>query len=228
MRSTGGFTVLLLAAAATACHRGDRDHVGPDEPHGIAELQARAATMAPPAPPPKPRCADDAWTTYGHDAARTSTSAGCLFAPLRGGWTFSPRWVKGTPSHATRLAVAGDAVYVTGGIGPTPTVWRLDAATGSIGWTYITMADATRDGWPTLAGDRIVLVDDGVYTVDAATGKGHRGELDAWGESLTDGERLYAENDRYWDGYGLSVSAFDLEANKLWRRDYQALVRFFT
>ena len=90
------------------------------------------------------------------------------------------------------------------------------------------MADSTRDGWPTLAGPKVMLVDDGVYSVDAATGVGHRGELDVWGECLTDGERLFAENDQYWDGYGLYVSAFDLEAKLLWRRDYDALVRFFT
>ncbi|HEY5245273.1 MAG TPA: hypothetical protein VIJ60_06355, partial [Acidimicrobiales bacterium] len=99
--------------------------------------------------------------------------------------------------------MAGDAVYVSGGIGPTPTVWRLGVGTGDIRWTYITMADATRDGWPTLAGPKVMLVDDGVYSIDAATGKGHRGELDAWGESLADGDHLFAENDQYWDGYGL-------------------------
>jgi outer membrane protein assembly factor BamB len=179
-------------------------------------------------PGPPPACQDAGWTTYAHDAARTSASSGCLFAPLRASWSFSPRWVKGTPSHATRTVLAGDAAYVTGGIGPTPTVWRLDARTGAIVWTYITMADATRDGWPTLAGTKVMLVDDGVYSIDASTGKGHRGELDAWGESLTDGDHLFAENDRYWDGYGLYLSAFDLEAKLQWRRDYDALVRFFT
>jgi len=136
--------------------------------------------------------------------------------------------VKGTPSHATRAIVSNDALYVTGGIGPTPTIWRLDPATGAIVWTYVTMADSTRDNWPTLEGDKLLLVDDGVYSIDAATGHGHRGELDAWGESLTEGLHLYAENDQYWDGYGLYVSAFDLEARLLWRRDYDALIRFFT
>jgi outer membrane protein assembly factor BamB len=218
----------VLPAAAGACGRVPYDRLGPDEPLGVAELQsASAATMTLPVPL-APACADDGWTTYGHDSARTSASGGCLYAPLRMSWSFSPHWVKGTPSHATRVVVAGDAVFVSGGIGPTPTVWRLDRANGTIGWTYVTMADSTRDGWPTLAGTKLMLVDDGVYSIDAATGRGHRGELDAWGESVTDGERLYAENDQYWDGYGLYVSAFDLEARLLWRRDYDALVRFFT
>ncbi|HEY3815604.1 MAG TPA: PQQ-binding-like beta-propeller repeat protein [Polyangiaceae bacterium] len=227
MRFTGHLGLLLLSVAAAACGRAQGAGPAPEDPLGVPELQSPAARVDPP-PPPPPSCLDDAWTTYGHDAARTSTTGGCLFAPLRASWSFSPRWVKGTPSHATRTIVAGDAVYVTGGIGPTPTVWRLDAKTGAIEWTYITMADATRDGWPTLAGTKVMLVDDGVYSIDAATGKGHRGELDAWGESLTDGDQLFAENDRYWDGYGLYLSAFDLEAKLLWRRDYDALVRFFT
>ncbi len=227
--------VPLLAGAAAAvslaCGRSPRDEATAEPAMGIAALQSSAVQPpAPSLPPPPtpPACADDAWSTYGHDAARTSASAGCLSAPLRLAWSFSPHWVKGTPSHATRAVVAGDAVYATGGIGPTPTVWRLDATSGAIVWTYVTMADATRDGWPTLAGAKVMLVDDGAYSIDAATGSGHRGELDAWGESLVDGDRMYAENDRYWDGYGLYLAAFDLEAKRLWRRDYDALVRFFS
>jgi outer membrane protein assembly factor BamB len=227
LRFTGHFSLLLLPVAATGCSRAPGAGPAPEDPLRAPELQVPAVRAALP-PPPPPSCPDDAWTTYGHDPARTSTTGGCLFGPLRASWSFSPHWVKGTPSHATRAVADGDAVYVTGGIGPTPTVWRLHAKTGAIGWTYITMADATRDGWPTLAGSKVMLVDDGVYSIDAATGKGHRGELDAWGESLTDGDRLFAENDRYWDGYGLYLSAFDLEAKLLWRRDYDALVRFFT
>jgi outer membrane protein assembly factor BamB len=228
LRFTGHFLLLVLPVAAGACGRAPRARLAPEEPLGVAELQSLTATQVDPPVAAPPTCVDDGWTTYGHDRARTSATEGCLFAPLRPSWSFSPHWVKGTPSHATRAVVASDAVYVTGGIGPTPTVWRLDAKTGAIGWTYITMADATRDGWPTLAGTKVMLVDDGVYSIDAATGRGHRGELDAWGESLTDGEHLFAENDQYWDGYGLYLSAFDLEAKLLWRRDYDALVHFFT
>lgn len=213
--------------AAATCGCSPRARPVPDEVPGIAELQSPFRVDPTPLPV-RPSCQDAGWTTYAHDPARTSASSGCLFAPLHASWSFSPRWVKGTPSHATRAVVAGDAVYVSGGIGPTPTIWRLGVGTGDIRWTYITMADATRDGWPTLAGPKVMLVDDGVYSIDAATGKGHRGELDAWGESLTDGDHLFAENDQYWDGYGLYLSAFDLEAKLQWRRDYDALVHFFT
>jgi outer membrane protein assembly factor BamB len=71
----------------------------------------------------------------------------------------------------------------------------------------------------------VYLVDDGVNEADATTGAGHRAELDAWGESLSDGQHLFAENDWYLDGYGLYLSAFDLDLKLLWRRDYNALAR---
>jgi outer membrane protein assembly factor BamB len=64
-----------------------------------------------------------------------------------------------------------------------------------------------------------------VNSVDARTGVGHRAELDAWGESLTDGTRIFAENDWYLDGWGLYVSAFDQDLKLLWRRDYNALAK---
>jgi outer membrane protein assembly factor BamB len=214
--------------AAGASGRAFEARLAAAGPPGVAESQPLDLRSPAPTPPPSASCTDAGWTTYAHDSARTSASSGCLVGPLRRSWSFTPHSVKGTPSHAARVVVTNDAVYVTGGIGPTPTLWRLDPSNGVVGWTYVTMADATRDDWPTVAGAKVMLVDDGVYSVDASTGKGHRGELDAWGASLTDGERLYAENDRYWDGYGLYVSAFDLDASLLWRRDYDALVRFFT
>jgi outer membrane protein assembly factor BamB len=229
LRITPWLPALALVASSASCHRDARDQVGPDDPLAAAAMKTQPfVSPVDPAPAPRPRCVNDAWTTYGHDAARTSASGGCLAPPLRSGWSFRPGLVKGAPSHASRAVVTADAVYISGIIGPTPSVWRLDPSSGAVTWTYLTLAEATREGWPTVAGSTVALIDDGVYVVDTVTGKGHRGELDAWGESLIAGDRLYAENDRYWDGYGLYVSAFDLDARLLWRRDYQALVRFFT
>ena len=231
LRITPRLLWLGFVAAVPACHRDAQDQLRPEDPAAIAAVaasQAPAMQVTPPPTPARPRCIADSWTTYGHDAARTSASASCLVAPLHAAWSFRPGLVKGAPSHASRAVVTADAVYVSGIIGPTPSVWRLDPASGVAGWAYLTLAEATREGWPTVSGSTVALVDDGVYVVDATTGKGHRGELDAWGESLIEGDRLFAENDRYWDGYGLYVSAFDLDAKLLWRRDYQALVRFFT
>lgn len=192
-------------------------------PPGAAELQAlREAT------PPVPTCADDAWTTYGHDAARTSASGGCLWGPLHLAWSATPRsFVDGTTLQgtATRAIAEAGAVYVAGALGPVPSLWRMAADTGKTKWGYESHTEAPRGGWPTFANDRVYLVDDGVNFADAATGHGRRAELDAWGESVSDGERLFAENNWYLDGYGLYVSAFDMDLKLLWRRDYNALSR---
>jgi outer membrane protein assembly factor BamB len=118
-----------------------------------------------------------------------------------------------------------DAVYIAGARGPTPMLWRADARRGTFDWAYDSHTEAVRGGWPTLAAGRVYLVDDGVNAVDSRTGAGHRAELDAWGESLADGSRLFAENDWYLDGYGLYLSAFDHDLRLLWRRDYNALMR---
>ncbi|HEX8790388.1 MAG TPA: PQQ-binding-like beta-propeller repeat protein [Polyangiaceae bacterium] len=189
---------------------------------GAAEMQAEREHLAPPAP----SCGSDAWTTYGHDAARTSASDGCLWGPLRLAWSQTPQsFVDGTTLQgtATHAIADGDAVYVAGALGPVPSVWRMAADTGKTKWGYESHTEAPRGGWPTVAKDRVYLVDDGVNWADVETGRGRRAELDAWGESVSDGERLFAENNWYLDGYGLYVSAFDMDLKLLWRRDYNAL-----
>jgi outer membrane protein assembly factor BamB len=225
-----------LARACTACLLASpacsRAAAAPaiDEPAPLPAAELRSLGLAGPSsssplPAPAPKCTSDPWTTYGHDSARTSASGGCVSGPLHVAWTFSPHCRTGCPSRVTRAIAEADAVYAAGGFSWEPALWRLDARSGSLVWTYSTGGDSVRDGWPTLAPGRVMLVDDGIFTVDRATGRGHRGELDSWGESVTDGERLYAENTWYLDGYGLYVSAFDLEASLIWRRDYNALAR---
>jgi outer membrane protein assembly factor BamB len=191
-------------------------------PLGVAELQARVVE---PVPPPAPVCKGDAWTTYGHDAARTSASGGCVRGALRVAWKTQPKCAIGCPAFATHAIADADSVYLAGAHGPQPTLWRADAKQGALAWKYLTGTEAVRGGWPTLANGRVILVDDGVNSVDARTGIGHRAELDAWGESLTDGTRIYAENSWYLDGWGLYVSAFDQDLKLLWRKDYNALAK---
>lgn len=226
--SPSRFLALLsgLLAAVAGCRQTQPSIAAEPETDpvpGVAELQARE----PRSPPPvvAPACGADPWTTYAHDAARTSASGGCLAGPLRLAWTFAPRSATGATTFATRAIADADAVYVAGALGPTPALWRVGAADGKAAWSYDSRTESVRGGWPTLAAGRVYLVDDGVNAADAATGVGHRAELDAWGESLSDGERLFAENDWYLDGYGLYLSAFDLDLKLLWRRDYNALAR---
>jgi outer membrane protein assembly factor BamB len=211
--------LLGLVLAVAGCRRAAEITPDPDPGPGVAELQKHDD-----APPPPP-CGAEGWTTYGHDAARTSASQGCVEGALHATWSFAPRSSVGMVSYATRAIADGDAVYVAGALGPVPTLWRLDATTGKPTWSYDSRTESVRGGWPTLAAGHVYLVDDGVNVADALTGAGHRAELDAWGESVSDGKHLFAENDWYLDGYGLYVSAFDLDLKLLWRRDYNALAR---
>jgi outer membrane protein assembly factor BamB len=189
---------------------------------GLAELQGPGVA---PIDAPASICRDDAWTTYGHDAARTSASGGCVRGALRVAWRLAPKCATGCTSFATRAIADADSVFVAGAYGPVPTLWRADARRGAFTWRYDSHTECVRRGWPTLAGGQVILVDDGVNAADARTGIGRRAELDAWGESLWDGTRIFAENDWYLDGWGLYLSAFDRDLHLLWRRDYNALAR---
>lgn len=225
------FPAVLALVALSSCRPASSiDAAGADPldvaPPGAAEMQARTELM----PPPPAPCANEAWTTYAHDPARTSASGGCLRGPLHLAWSAPPRsLVDGSTLQgtATRAIADADAVYVAGALGPVPSLWRMAADGGKTQWTYESHTEAPRGGWPTRAKDRVYLVDDGVNYADAATGRGRRAELDAWGESVSDGERLFAENDWYLDGYGMYVSAFDMDLKLLWRRDYNALSRAY-
>ncbi|HEY8039150.1 MAG TPA: PQQ-binding-like beta-propeller repeat protein [Polyangiaceae bacterium] len=207
---------------ATGCRTPPALH---DEPTlaGVTELQGR--DYEPVVTPAVPLCTSDAWTTYAHDGARTSASGGCLSGPLHVAWRFAPRCTGGCTPYATHAIGDTGSAFVSGALGPTPALWRVDVQTGKAEWAFNSGAECVRGGWPTLAANKVVLVDDGVSMADVATGAGHRTELDAWGESVTDGEHVFAENDWYLDGYGLSMSAFELDGHLLWRRDYNALAR---
>jgi outer membrane protein assembly factor BamB len=113
---------------------------------------------------------------------------------------------------------AGDAVYVAGLRGDAPVLHRLDAS-GAPSWTFDSRADIHRDHWPTLDGDRIVLDDDGLYVIDTATGEHEGRGLDSWGQSATDGERLYVTNTWQEDGPGLYAAAYDAAGKMLWKTD---------
>src|SRR6516162_11838990 len=128
----------LALAFLAACRPTSSIDAAPAEPvenpPGAAEMQAQREMI-----PPPPSCANDAWTTYGHDAARTSASGGCLWGPLHLAWSMAPRsFVDGTTLQgtATHAIADEDAVYVAGALGPVPSVWRMAADTGKTKWGY--------------------------------------------------------------------------------------------
>ena len=128
-------------------------------------------------------------------------------------------------SFATHAIADSGAVYVAGALGPVPTMWRLGVADGKPAWSYDSRTHASAaDGPPSPAGACTSSTTASTWPTRRpawATGEA----FDAWGESVSDGEHLFAENDWYLDGYGLYLSAFNMNIKLLWRRDYNALAR---
>jgi outer membrane protein assembly factor BamB len=176
---------------------------------------AAAAAIAHAAPP----CGHDAWSTYAHDAARTSASDGCVVPPLRTAWTFAPPLRPGREARAAHALLDADAAYVQGVAGKSPMLWRVDARSGQLAWTFDSRADVPLVTWPTLAPRTVLMVDDGVFFVDPARGTNRGKELDAWGQSLADGDRVIVCNTWQTDGWGPYLAAFDLDGQTLWKKD---------
>ena len=208
--------ILSCAPAATRAPRASLPSTAPpahSPPLGVTD------TPLLPAPPAPVACGTDGWTTYGHDAARTSASGACLHTPLSRRWTFAPPSRGGRDARVAHAIVDGDAVYAEGTLGDSPALWKLDARTGALTWSFDSRADIPHRMWPTLAPHTVLMVDDGIFLVDPETGRNRGRELDAWGESLTDGTRLFVMNTWQADGLGPYVAALDLDGHAVWRRD---------
>jgi outer membrane protein assembly factor BamB len=191
----------------------------PPPPPARAPTLALAELAVVPSPTSPVPCGADGWATYAHDAARTSASGACLRAPLSPSWRFVPRSRGGREARVAHAVVDGDDVYAEGTLGDAPALWKLSAPTGEVVWTFDSRADIAHLMWPTLAPRTVLLVDDGIFLVDPETGKNRGRELDAWGESLTDGTSLFVMNTWQADGLGPYVGALDLDGRSLWRRD---------
>ena len=157
---------LFLLLTTTGCGRALAADPGP----GIAERQGSGVPEETPIAPPV--CGQGGWTTYAHDNQRTSASDGCIVGPLSLAWTFAPTSPRSANARATHVVASDMVVFVSGGIGETSVVWRLGVGDTTPAWTF-GHGDSVRNGWPTWAGDRVYLVDDGVNVVNAATGEGH-------------------------------------------------------
>jgi len=214
------FSRLALVACIVACTRAATPPEVPPAPiPALPPVLAVSEVPVLPTPEPPVACGADGWTTYAHDAARTSASGACLHTPLTRGWTFDPPSRGGRDAVVTHAVTDGDWVYVQGTLGDAPALWKLDARTGAVAWSFDSRADIPHRMWPTLAPHTVVMVDDGIFLVDAGTGKNRGRELDVWGESLAEGERLFVMNTWQADGLGPYVAALDLDGHPLWRRD---------
>ena len=76
-------------------------------------------------------------------------------------------------AFATHAIGDADTVYVSGADGPSSAIWRLDARDARAAWSYA-WGDSVREAWPTTAGDKVYLVDDGVNVVTRPRDAGAR------------------------------------------------------
>ena len=220
-------TARSAAQASGALSDDVADQEGAADTQGQSQSQSHShslvavADVTPsPAPvPARPACGHDAWSTYAHDAARTSASDGCVTPPLRVAWSFAPPPRPGRESRAAHALLDGEGVYVQGVAGKSPVLWRVDPRAGDLGWTFDSRADVPLGTWPTLGPRTVLMVDDGVFFVDPGSGANRGRELDAWGQSIADGDRVYVANTWQTDGWGPYLAAFDLDGQTLWKKD---------
>jgi len=172
-----------------------------------------------------PSCGTDAWSTYGHDARRSSASDGCVKGALATAWRYAPEAPSGKKVNAVFNAIAqGDAVFVTWSASNDPYLGTTAAdrvdPTGARVWTFDSGTDSNLGNWPSVAWTSLVLNEDGIYYLDLATGMKTGGNgVDDWGQTLTDGTRLYAVNDSHVDGPGIYVGAYDAMVKQLWQQN---------
>lgn len=185
---------------------------------GDAGAATADAAAAPTPPAPTDACGNEPWAMFAHDAARTSASHGCVEGALKIAWSFRPKGTCGYKSRTGRVQHAvgdGDATFASGDCGGAPAVWRVDASGNGV-WT-MSRADYSRASWPAIGEAGIVSTDDGVFVVDPATGKWRGRELDVWGESIVDGDRIYVDNTWQLDGAGPFVGRLDPTLHWVWK-----------
>jgi hypothetical protein len=234
-----GQRALLLATLLLACGRGGAS--SPDDAGSsdatVPEGGVDAAGDAPPLV-----CGNGAWTTYGHDARRTSASDGCVTGPLTQAWRYVPSAVALADGGVKEVravdhaSAQGDAVFLSWGSenfingqpgGTTQAVDRVDPATGKMVWSYIPVfGDASFGKWATVGLGGVMFDSDGLYWVDAATGALLHGYgVDYWGDVLTDSTQAYANNTMFVDGPPLFVSAYDTMGKQLWQENVAGVTK---
>ena len=177
---------------------------------------------------PVPSCGTSAWLTYGHDAARTFASDGCITGPLTSSWSYTPTPIAGHTVTAVHHALAAtDAIYLQWAGSDSPyigtTAADLVSPAGARVWTYDSGSDANMGNWASVSGANLVIDDDGVYFVDRATGKSTvKTGVDWWGQTIADtaGGVWFVTTSKS-DGPGLFVGELDVTAKIVWQGNKQ-------
>ena len=177
------------------------------------------------APPPcsGPGANPDAWSTYGHDARRTSASNGCIHASLTEAWRYG-----GNGGDASAFvpgfynAIADKSALYVHVQFSAPTVDRVAAVDGTRAWRFKGSADYDTGNWLTLGLGYVLADDDGIYLINVADGtlKTTSG-VDWWGQSAADDQRFYLVTATHGDGPGAFVGAWEVAKGLTWKANVQ-------
>ena len=179
-----------------------------------------------------PACGNAGWTTYGADAARTFATDGCIDGPLTMAWHYVPTAPSGRTTNGIHGIVAtSDGVYLQWMATDPPytgtTAMDRISLDGQRVWTYDSGTDTNLGHWPTIAGSAVLVNDDGLRWLDMATGSvAHSTGVDWWGQTATDGQRLYVVNRWYVDGPALFLAALEPAGGmQLWQQNHGGAYR---
>ena len=192
-----------------------------DEPLSDVTSDSKDAADATPPPCSGPGPSPDPWSTLAHDGRRTSASNGCIHADMTEAWRFDGK-ADGEKYFGFYNAVADkDGVFVH--LPQTaPTVARVAAATGKQTWKYSGPADYDLGNWLTIGLGHVLVDDDGVYLLDATSGKlKTTSGVDWWGQTAADETRFYVVTTTHGDGPGAFVGAWDVTKGLLWKANQQ-------
>ena len=175
-----------------------------------------------------PQCGTSGWLTYGHDAARTFASDGCVTGPLTPSWTYTPTPKTNAKVNAVYHALAAtDGVYLqwAGSDDPYIGTTAADGLTtaGARVWTYDSGSDANMGNWASVSGTNLVLNDDGIYWVSLKDGTSTvTTGVDWWGQTIADGAGgAWFVTTSKSDGPGLFVGEIDATAKVTWSQNKQ-------
>ncbi len=195
----------------------------PDGPTEGGDAGAGEAESGPPPPCHGPPASPDAWTTYGHDAQRTSASNACVHASFKELWRYPMPATDGGFAGAPSNEIADtSAVYVHMQAGTVPTVDKVSASTGTQSWRHHGGADFDDGNWLTLGLGYVMVDDDGIYQIDSQDGGLARTSgVDWWGQTAADTSRFYLVTTTHGDGPGAFVGAWDVTKGLLWKANQQ-------
>lgn len=200
------------------------DGIAPPPDGTVGDAGAGEAETGPPPPCHGPPANPDAWSTYGHDARRTSASNACVHTSFKELWRYPPPSPDGGFAGAPANEVADTSgVYVHMLLGTVPSADNVSAATGKLTWRYHGGADFDNSNWLTIGPGYLMIQDDGVYQVDLGDGGlAHTSGVDWWGQTAADTSRFYLVDTTHGDGPGAFVGAWDPAKGQMaWKANQQ-------